>query len=81
MDALTSAAAAAGSTGTPLAVQHPHAPVPEPLTAPSAAPPPLTPSQQSLPALPVAVQRAQMQPPPAKLMSREEMLSFLRLAV
>ena len=81
MDALPSTAAAGGSAGTPLTTQHPPARTPEPPTAPTAVPPQLTPSQQALPALPVAVQRAHLQPPQAKLMTREEMLSLLRLAV
>jgi hypothetical protein len=79
MDALPSTAAAGVSAGTPLTSHH--ALEREPSAAPSAVPPPLTPSQQALPALPVAVQRAHLQPPQAKLMTREEMLSFLQLAV
>lgn len=80
MDALTSAAPA-GSSGTPLATQHPPARVPSPAPAPAAVPAPVTAAPQALPALPVAVQRAHLEPPPAKLMTREEMLSLLRLAV
>ena len=76
MDALTPASAAAGASGGAA------------LTAPSPLPAPAAPTQAQarppvdpLPALPAAVQRVHLEPPQAKLMTREEMLSLLRLAV
>ena len=77
MDALTPASAVIGSPeGSPAAV---HA---APASAgPSASAAPPIPPVHALPALPAAIQRAQLDPPPAKLMTREEMLSFLQLAV
>jgi hypothetical protein len=84
MDALT-AVGHASSVTTPVSasasVPHVEAHVPSGTGGSSAFSPPATSSREALPALPVAVQRTAMEPPHAKLMTREEMLDLLSLAV
>ncbi len=80
MDALTPLAASAPAPSAP---QAPHGPPDTPAvltpvhTGPDAAHHPVDP----LPALPAAVQRTQLEPAHPALMSREEMLNLLSLAV
>ncbi len=79
MDALTPLA---NATATTLASHAPGQP-PVPVPAHSAAPPPnvVRLPVDPLPPLPAAVQRARLEPERASLMSREEMLNLLSLAV
>jgi hypothetical protein len=81
MDALMPVPATSGASGgSPVTV---HAPPPQQAAPVDVAPAPTAPHPpvEPLPALPAAVQRAHLEPPPAKLMTREEMLSLLQLAV
>ena len=80
MDALTPITPLSSvPTGPPVPLPQPAAKAPAP--APLAVPAQTLAASVPLPALPAAVQRHQLDPPTAKMMTREEMLSLLSLVV
>lgn len=75
----TSTVSSAGPVSSPAAAP-PRPRAPEPSQVGSTAQPAL-PEHLASPALPAAVQRTHLDPPPPKLMSREQMAALLLLAV